>query len=126
MKHLTFTSTTEHHFLGEYDGKVYLPDAGHLTTFVPGNWLLGAELLQEDNICQAAFKLLDSAWATHDMSPCDSFSMSLIELNSADTAWGPTSTVSDRRLPSMRYPANIVGKQRSWASIAQSVASACA
>jgi hypothetical protein len=70
VTHLLVQSTRGDHFLGEYDGRKYLPDAAHLTTFAAGNWLLGGALLEDDEIKRRGLQLLDSAWATHDLSPC--------------------------------------------------------
>lgn len=80
INHLLVTSHRGDVFLGEYDGKQFLPDAAHLTTFAPGNWLLGAALLDDEDVPRKALQLLDSAWATHDLSPCVSFVCAVLDL----------------------------------------------
>lgn len=70
MNHLLVRSTKGDLFLGEYNGKIYLPDAAHLTTFAAGNWLLGAALLDDEDLPRKALELLDSSWRAHDYSPC--------------------------------------------------------
>jgi len=52
-------------YLGDINGEDFVYVGSHLECFMPGNWILGAKLLNNETIFNTALELNDACWNTY-------------------------------------------------------------